>query len=100
MEQTLNGANPLGTEKVWNLLIKFSVPAIIGMVVNALYNIVDRIFIGNAKELGSNGLAGITIGFPIMVILLAIGILFGVGGATLFSIKLGEGKTEEANKVM
>ncbi|WP_352400702.1 MATE family efflux transporter [Anaerotignum sp.] len=92
--------NPLGTEKVSSLLLKFSVPAIIGMVVNALYNIVDRIFIGNAPKLGSNGLAGITIGFPIMIILLSIGILFGVGGATLFSIKLGEGKMEEADEVI
>lgn len=93
-------ANPLGTEKISTLLMKFSIPAIIGMVVNALYNIVDRIFIGNAPELGSNGLAGITIGFPIMIILLSIGILFGVGGATLFSIKLGQGKLEEADHVL
>lgn len=90
-------ANPVGTEKVSSLLLKFSVPAIIGMIVNALYNIVDRIFIGNAPDLGANGLAGITIGFPIMIILLSIGVLFGIGGATLFSIKLGEGKSEEAN---
>jgi putative MATE family efflux protein len=64
--------------------------------VNALYNVVDRIYIGNAPGLGANGLAGITIGFPIMIILLSIGILFGVGGATLFSMKLGAGETEEA----
>lgn len=93
-------ANPLGTEKIATLLMKFSIPAIIGMVVNALYNIVDRIFIGNAPDLGSNGLAGITIGFPIMIILLSIGILFGVGGATLFSIKLGQGKLEDADNVL
>ncbi len=93
-------ANPLGTEKVSSLLLKFSVPAIIGMIVNALYNIVDRIFIGNAPDLGANGLAGITIGFPIMIILLSTGVLFGIGGATLFSIKLGEGKSEEANMAL
>lgn len=92
--------NPLGTEKISSLLMKFSIPAIVGMVVNALYNIVDRIFIGNAADLGSNGLAGITIGFPIMIILLSIGILFGVGGATLFSIKLGQGKSDEADEVL
>lgn len=96
MEQT----NPLGIEKVSKLLIKFSVPAIIGMVVNALYNIVDRIYIGNAPGLGSNGLAGITIGFPIMIILLSIGILFGVGGSTLFSMKLGEGEPEAADQAL
>ncbi len=93
-------ANPLGTVKVSTLLKKFSVPAIIGMIVNALYNIVDRIYIGNAPGIGSSGLAGITIGFPIMVILLSIGILFGVGGATLFAIRLGEGRPEEASEVL
>lgn len=60
--------NPLGTAEISSLLLKFSIPAIIGMVVNALYNVVDRIYIGNAPGLGSSGLAGITIGFPIMII--------------------------------
>ena len=92
--------NPLGTEKVSKLIIQFSIPAIIGMIVNALYNVVDRIYIGNAPSLGQNGLAGITIGFPIMIILIAIGLLFGVGGATLFSIRLGEKKVQEAEEAM
>jgi len=70
------------------------------MVVNSLYNIVDRIFIGNSRDIGTLGLAGITIGFPIMIILLSIGILFGIGGATLFSIRLGEGNKEEAENAM
>ncbi|MEI5993023.1 MATE family efflux transporter [Candidatus Enterococcus mansonii] len=90
----------LGTEKVSKLLIKFSVPAIIGMMVNALYNVVDRIFIGNASDLGANGLAGITIGFPIMILMMSIGLLFGVGGATLFSMKLGAGHKKEAEEVL
>ncbi|EOH94878.1 MATE family efflux transporter [Enterococcus pallens] len=92
--------NPLGTEKVSRLIIQFSIPAIIGMIVNALYNVVDRIYIGNAPSLGQNGLAGITIGFPIMIILIAIGLLFGVGGATLFSIRLGEKKVQEAEEAL
>jgi len=92
--------NPLGFVKVSRLLAQFSLPAIVGMMVNALYNVVDRMFIGNAADLGVNGLAGITIGFPIMIILMSIGILFGVGGATTFSIRLGEGKVEEAQKVL
>ncbi|MFA9464448.1 MAG: MATE family efflux transporter [Velocimicrobium sp.] len=92
--------NPLGEEKVYKLLIKFSLPAVVGMMVNALYNIVDRIYIGNSPNLGANGLAGITIGFPLMIILLSLGILFGVGGATLFSMKLGEGEKEEAEHAL
>jgi putative MATE family efflux protein len=92
--------NPLGEEKIYKLLIKFSIPAIVGMMVNALYNIVDRIYIGNSKDLGTNGIAGITIGFPLMIILLSFGILFGVGGATYFSIKLGQGKKDDAEHAL
>lgn len=92
--------NRLGTEKISKLLAEFSIPAIIGMIVNAIYNVIDRIYIGNAHELGGNGLAGITVGFPIMVIMLGLGILFGVGGATYFSIKLGEKKEEEATQIL
>lgn len=92
--------NPLGTEKISSLLIRFSIPAIVGMLVSALYNIVDRIFIGNAADIGKNGLAGITIGFPLMLITLAMGVLFGVGGATLFSMRLGQKREQEAEKVL
>jgi len=92
--------NPLGEEKVLNLLIKFSAPAIVGMLVNSLYNIVDRIYIGHSGELGTYGLAGITIAYPLMNILMAIAILFGVGGATLFSIRLGERRLEEAEEAL
>lgn len=92
--------NPLGEEKVGKLLLQFSVPAIVGMMVNALYNIVDRIFIGNKLELGANGIAGITIAFPIMIIVIALGALFGVGGSTLFAIRLGQGRKEEAEQTM
>lgn len=92
--------NPLGEDKISKLLIKFSVPAIVGMMVGALYNIVDRIYIGNSHVLGSQGIAAITICFPIMIILMSMGVLFGIGGATLFSIRLGEKKLEEAENVL
>ncbi|HKM39604.1 MAG TPA: MATE family efflux transporter [bacterium] len=92
--------NKMGTEKITRLLLQFSLPAIVGMLVNALYNIVDRIFIGNSAELGTLGLAGLTISFPIMMIMMALAVLFGIGGATLFSIRLGEGKPEEAERVL
>ena len=88
----------LSEEKVWKLLFKFSLPAIVGMVVNALYNVVDRIFIG--QGVGSEALAGITIGFPIMLVLMALGMLVGVGGAALVSIKLGEQKKNEAELIL
>jgi putative MATE family efflux protein len=92
--------NPLGEEKIHKLIIEYSLPAMVGMMVNSLYNVVDRIFIGNSPDLGADGLAGITVAFPIMIILMSMGILFGLGGATLFSIKLGEGKRGEAEKAL
>ncbi len=90
-------AERLGTEPIGNLLIKFSVPAIVGMIVNALYNIVDRIFI--ARGVGNVAIGGLYIGMPIMLVLMAFGMLVGIGGNTLVSIRLGEGKKEEADKI-
>jgi Na+-driven multidrug efflux pump len=90
----------MGTKKVLPLLVEFSIPAIIGMLVNAIYNIVDRMFIGNAPELGSVGLAGISICYPVTLVLMAISLMIGMGGATRFSIALGQGKKEEAGKYM
>ena len=78
--------NPLGEERIIKLLARFSVPAIVGMMVNALYNIVDRIFIGNSDYLGNNGLAAATVCFPIMIIVLAVGLLFGIGGQPCFPL--------------
>ncbi|MGE4585246.1 MAG: MATE family efflux transporter [Sphaerochaeta sp.] len=100
MNRSLEHANPLGIEPIPKLLVRFSVPAIVGMLVNALYNVVDRIYIGNSPTLGANGIAGITIGFPIMIILMSMGVLFGIGGSTLFSIRLGQKRTEDAEQVL
>jgi putative MATE family efflux protein len=79
----------LGSDKVGKLLLEFSIPATTGMMVGALYNIVDRMFVGNAKNLSTYGLGALTICFPIMMIMMGLALLFGAGGATLFSIKLG-----------
>lgn len=96
----MNYINPLGEEKISELILKFSIPAIVGMMVNALYNVVDRIFIGNSPDLGTNGIAGITIGFPIMIISLAMGVLFGVGGGTNFSMNLGKKDYQTAENTL
>lgn len=94
----MDRSKQLGEEKISKLLLKFSIPAIIGMVVNALYNFVDRIFIGNG--VGSLGIAGITISFPLMLIVFAFAMLIGFGATSLISIKLGENKKEEAELIM
>ena len=84
------------TKGILPLLVEFSVPAIIGMLVNAIYNVVDRMFIGNAPNLGAVGIAGITISYPITLVLMAISLMVGVGGATRFSISLGKKEKEKA----
>ncbi|GKU24606.1 MATE family efflux transporter [Clostridium folliculivorans] len=94
----MDKTNRLGEEKISKLLVTFSAPAIIGMLVNAMYNVIDRAVIGHGvNELG---IAGITIGFPIQIIMMAFGMLIGIGATSLVSIRLGEGKKEEAEKIM
>ncbi|MGX4598865.1 MATE family efflux transporter [Faecalimicrobium sp. JNUCC 81] len=90
----------LGTEPIGKLLLKYSVPAIIGMIVNALYNVVDRIFIGNIPNVGALAITGVGVTMPIMTIILAFGMLIGVGATANISIKLGQGKKEEAETII
>ncbi len=90
----------LGSKKIGTLLMEFSIPATIGMLVNAFYNIVDRMFIGNAKDLQSIGLTALTVSFPIMMIMMGLALMFGAGGASLFSIKLGERDKEGAERIL
>ncbi|GHV92522.1 MATE family efflux transporter [Spirochaetia bacterium] len=88
----------IGTARIGKLLLDFSIPAIIGMVVNAIYNIVDRIYVGQGVD--PLGIAGITIAMPPMIILMAASMLIGVGANSLFSIRLGEGRRDEVEKIM
>ena len=86
----------LGTEKISKLLKKFAIPCIISLIVNALYNMVDQIFIGNGVGYLGNGATNII--FPITVICLAVALMFGDGTSAFLSLKLGENKKEEAEK--
>jgi len=87
-------ANPLGTEPIGKLLLKFSVPAIISMVVNAVYNMVDQIFIG--WGIGMLGIAATNVAFPLNTISTALALLIGIGAASNFSLNLGRGNEEKA----
>ena len=77
----------LEKEKVGKLLLRYSIPAIIGMVVTSLYNIVDRVFIG--QGVGPMAISGLALTFPLMTLFTAIGTLVGVGAAARLSIVLG-----------
>ena len=88
----------LTTESIPRLMRKYSVPCIISLLVAALYNIVDQIFIANADYLGSYGNAANTVIFPLTVIALAIAVMIGDGACAFVSIALGGGKEEEAHR--
>ncbi|ANU46155.1 MATE family efflux transporter [Enterocloster clostridioformis] len=88
----------LETEKVGVLMRKFSVPCIISLLVGALYNIVDQIFIANADYLGSYGNAANNVVFPLTVVALALAVMIGDGCCAFVSISLGAGRKEDAHK--
>ena len=94
----VNSTAQIGTDSIGRLLLRFSIPSIVGMLVHALYNIVDRMFIGYG--IGAMGIAGVTISFPLVLAMIAFSILVGVGANSLFSIRMGEGKTEEAERIL
>jgi putative MATE family efflux protein len=88
----------LANEKIGKLLWKLSVPAIIGMVVQGLYNIVDTFFVG--RFVGPLGIGGTAIAFPIQMIIMGIGMTIGIGGASLLSRSMGEKNYEGASLVL
>lgn len=96
----MDSTKQLGEENIFKLLLKFSIPAIVGMLINSIYNIVDRMFIGQHPDLSTLGLAGITISFPLVTFIMAVSILFGMGGSILFSIRLGQNERHEAEKTL
>ncbi|MGL5329028.1 MAG: MATE family efflux transporter, partial [Peptostreptococcaceae bacterium] len=95
-----NTQNDLGTESIVKLLIKFSIPAIIGMVVNMLYNVVDRIYIGNIPEVGGLAITGVGITMPVTQIITGFGMLIGIGTCASISLSFGKGKKDEAQKFL
>lgn len=88
----------LGQERVGKLMAQYAVPCIISLLVGALYNIVDQIFIANAAYLGSYGNAANTVVFPLTVVALAIAVMVGDGCCAFVSIHLGKGQPERANR--
>ena len=96
MEQ--NNQAYLATEKIGKLMAKYAVPCIISLLVGALYNIVDQIFIANADYLGSYGNAANTVVFPLTVVALGIAVMIGDGTCAFVSISLGANNKEDAHK--
>lgn len=84
---SINASQVLETKPVGKLLLQYSIPAIIGMTVTSLYNIIDSVFIGHG--VGPLAISGLAITFPLMNLIIAFSTLVGIGGATISSIYLG-----------
>src|SRR3712207_2728274 len=91
-----NNPHILGSEPVGKLLLQYSIPAIIGMTVTSLYNIIDSIFIGHG--VGAMAIAGLAVSFPMMNLVIAFCTLVSAGGSTIASIPLGQKEHERATQ--
>jgi Na+-driven multidrug efflux pump len=96
--ETFRGENPLATEKINKLIPKFAIPSIISFLVNSLYNIVDQIFIGQGVGMYGNGATNVA--FPLVTVSTSIALLLGIGSASNFSLRMGEGRKEKAGRIV
>ena len=94
----MDNAQQMGEEKIGRLLLKFSIPSIIGMLVNGMHTIVDRVFVG--RGVGDLALAGVAVTFPIVLAMMAFGMLIGFGATAVVSIRLGQQRKEDAEQVL
>jgi putative MATE family efflux protein len=94
----LDNSKELATKKISKLLLEFSIPAIVGMLVNSMYIVIDRMFIG--RVVGAMAISGVSLTFPIAILIMAFGMLVGIGAAARISIKLGENKKDEAENIL
>ena len=95
-----NGKQDMGTGSVKKLMVKMAVPALVAQLVNLLYNIVDRIYIGHLPEIGALALTGVGLFTPILMLLTAFAMLAGAGGAPRAAIAMGKGDTDTAERIM
>ena len=90
----------MGTGSVKKLMVQMAVPALVGQVVNLLYNVVDRIYIGHIPEVGGTALTGVGLFSPILMLITAFAMMAGAGGAPRAAIAMGQGDKEKAEKIM
>ena len=98
MEQTPK--RDMGSGSVKKLMASLAVPALVGQVINLLYNIVDRIYIGHIPEIGGTALTGVGLFTPILMLITAFAMLAGAGGAPRAAIAMGKGDKETAEKIV
>ncbi len=95
-----NSDRALATEPIGKLMLKLAVPAVAAQFINVLYNIVDRIYIGNIPDIGAMALTGVGVTFPIIMLISAFAAFSGMGGAPLASMQLGAGNREGAERIL
>ena len=96
----MNNKEYLGKEKIGKLLVKLAIPSVIAQLVNMLYNIIDRIYIGHMPDVGSEALTGVGVCLPLILIVSAFAALVSSGGAPRASIKLGEKDYQGAEEIL
>ena len=90
----------LGKDNIFSLVLKLALPSMLAQFVNVLYNIVDRMFIGNIPNIGDIALAGVGVCSPIVTMLTSFGSLIGVGGSVYMATKMGRGDMQKAKEIM
>ena len=90
----------MGNEKIGSLMLRLSIPTIIAQIINVLYNIVDRMYVGHIEEIGPIALTGLGVSAPLILIISAFSMFVGGGGAPLAAIALGKNDKEEAEKIL
>lgn len=92
--------NDLGRDRVGTLLVRLALPAIAAQLINALYNIVDRTYIGHIEGVGDVALTGLGVCFPVLMFISALSALVGMGGGSRAAIRMGEGREDLANEIL
>ena len=92
--------NDLGNDHIKTLVLRIAIPSMLAQFVSVFYSIIDRMYIGNIPEVGALALAGVGVCGPVITMIGSIASLVGIGGAPLMSMKLGEGKKEEAARIL
>ena len=100
MDKKQDISNQLATAPIWSLIIKLSIPAILAQVVNLLYNVVDRIYIGHMEDIGTKALTGLGLCVPIITLISAFTMLVAQGGAPRAAIEMGKGDIKKAEKIL
>ena len=90
----------LGKDKIGSLLFKLALPSICAQIINLLYNMIDRMYIGHIKNIGPSALTGVGVAMPVIVCISAFAALVSMGGAPLASINMGKGDKEKAENIL